>query len=696
MGTGPATGMGTGPATGMGIGIGMPTYHEIMTTDLSALTTAADRWDAMAAEFEKQGKTYAREVHGIAMGRTWTGLSAEAASARFTITLKEFQYARTEARAVASLLRDAHTQFTALRARLRTLCAEAVAAGLRVSERGLVTAHGTHHPESVVRSWQNRIDKVVRELTDADTGVHIALAAVTVDSDVMAGGKGFNGGALGDIERYEARAAQDTLAKLSRGGHLSGTELTELERTFRDNSDDEAFSRTVLDGLGPTGTIRLTNELNDLVHARPGHDAQRYATLESGLADTLATATRKTNSQWYRHWRAGMRHAGVAHYATDAQGARLDKAVGYQSLVTLMRRGHGYGRGVLEDLTDDMIAAERRNPGIWRLKGAYAGRHEGWFANDPVDGMLGIMSRDPATAAHYLGNESHMKYLMKDRDWNVTLHDHGGEKTGGYAPTLDTDNRSGFGAALQAAATGIDPSDRHAHYVPHTKQNEAVLKSAIAHLSDQGDDFPPALRRPMAAVLVNHGPTVHASMSEIDIAKSPLEQDELFEVTKQISKDKTAYATLNGGLNHSLVSAIHQDPSHSTEPLIRAGRTVGFLEEARIQSQGDPEQPTFETKPLIDKAISYIPVVSGDVQEGFDYVTGKWMEDEQRRLDEGQADENIARFQARNSQLTALAEDWSRFHGLGNEPNYAHQDLTERSAEAGIRHARGVSGEGVH
>ncbi len=104
--------------------------------------------------------------------------------------------------------------------------------------------------------------------------------------------------------------------------------------------------------------------------------------------------------------------------------------------------------------------------------------------------MLGIMSRDPATAAHYLSDESHMKYLMKDRDWNVTLHDHGGEKAGGYAPTLDTDNRAGLGAALQAAATGIDPSDRHAHYVPHTKQNDAVLKSAISYLSDQGDDFP--------------------------------------------------------------------------------------------------------------------------------------------------------------------------------------------------------------
>ncbi|SDL02396.1 hypothetical protein SAMN05421806_116118 [Streptomyces indicus] len=30
----------------------MPTYHEAMTTDLSTLTTAADKWDDMAGEFK--------------------------------------------------------------------------------------------------------------------------------------------------------------------------------------------------------------------------------------------------------------------------------------------------------------------------------------------------------------------------------------------------------------------------------------------------------------------------------------------------------------------------------------------------------------------------------------------------------------------------------------------------------------------
>ncbi|MFD5793225.1 hypothetical protein ACFWIO_06750 [Streptomyces diastatochromogenes] len=665
-----------------------------MSTDLSALTTAAERWQGMAGEFAEQERAYHREVYGITVGPAWTGMSAEAAHGRFDVTLKEFQYAQTEAKAIASLLRDAHAQFVELKRRLVAARREAVAAGMRVSERGLVSADADgEHDESAVRSWQDRIDKAVRDVTDADAGVRLALTAAVVDSDPLVGGRGFNGRAMGDVEKYEALEAEGTLEKLTAGRHLSQRELTELQRLLRDNSDDEVFSRTLLDDLGAAGTIRLTNELNDLIHVRGGAGVGAYASIETGLADALATATRDTESSWYQRWRAAMRHAGVEHYATDAQGERLDKAVGYQSLVTLMERGHGYAPAMLEDLTDDMIAAERREPGIWRLKAEYSGRHGGWFANDPVDGALGIMSRDPQTAAHYLGSDARMKYLMKERDWNVVLHEHGGAKVGTYAAGLDGDDRAGFGAALQAAATGIDPSDGHAHYVAHTKQNDAIFRSALGYLADNGDKFPPSLRQPMAHILVNHGDTVHASMSEVDISRSPLKQDQLFEVVKQVSKDKDAYGTLNGGLNQAIVSQIHEDHSKSTESLIRAGRSIGFLEEARIQAQGDPKTAEFESKPLFDKAIGYIPIVSGDVQEGFDYVTDKWLQDEQQRLDDQQSDDNVASYQNRNGQLTALAQEWNRVHGSGSEPPYTRQDLVEKSAEAGIAHGRGVSGE---
>ncbi|MGW4195337.1 hypothetical protein [Streptomyces sp. NPDC005004] len=662
----------------------MPTYHEIMSADLAALTGAAERWDAMAGEFARQEKAYRGQVYGITLAPAWSGMSAEAAHGRFGVTLGEFRSAQTEAKAIASLLRDAHAQFTQLRGRLSGVRREAVGAGLRVSDQGVVTGDGAE--SSVVRAWQDRIDHAVRAVSDADEGVRLALTSAV---DGAGSGRGFNGAALGDVEKYEALAAEGPLERLSRGGRLSAGELAELRREFRDNAGDEVFSRMILDDLGPAGTVRLTNELNDLLHGPRGVPGlgPAYGELESGLANSLATATRDTESSWYRHWRAGMRRAGVRHWATDAQGERLDKAFGYQSLVTLMRAGHGYSGRMVEDLTDDLIAAERHQPGIWRLKGQYAGGRSGWFANDPVDGALGLMARDPATAAHYLSSDAHMRYLVKERDWSVSLRE---GRAGTYTPGLDGDDRAGFGAALEAGATGV--SSTGGHCVPHTARNEAVLKSALHHLSAQGDDFPPSLRRPLANILVNHGPTVHAAMSEVDISRAHLPQDELFEVTKQVSKTRGAYDVLNGGLNQAMVSGIHATHSPSPEPLLRAGRTIGFLEEARLQSQGDPQTATFETKPLFDKAIGYLPVASEDVQEGFDYVTGKWLEDEQKRLDEESADKNTEAYRVRNGQLIALAAEWGKVHGQG-EARYEQQALINRSAEDGLSHARGVSGE---
>jgi hypothetical protein len=194
-------------------------------------------------------------------------------------------------------------------------------------------------------------------------------------------------------------------------------------------------------------------------------------------------------------------------------------------------------------------------------------------------------------------------------------------------------------------------------------------------------------------VLVNHGDAVHAAMSDVDVAHSPLDQRQLFEVAKQVSKDEGAYGTLNGGMNQAMVAAIHNDHSKSADSLSGAGRTVGFLEEARVQAAGDPKVAEFETKPFFDKAISYIPVGSSDVQAGFDYVTEQWLADEQRRLDSKQADDNIQAYTKRNGQLMALANEWKKTHQVDGNPYYNAKEEIGRSARDGMAHATGMSGE---
>ncbi|MEU2716592.1 hypothetical protein [Streptomyces sp. NPDC007205] len=172
----------------------------------------------MAKKFHAQELAYKRDVHGITL--TQVGLSVEAASARFQVTLKEFQRAQTEAKAVASLLREANTQFTSLRGKLESARKDAVKAGMKVSDQGVVSfdteklskgertawVHDRDYQDSVrksVSSWQQLIDQRVKDVGDADVDVQRALTAVVVDSDTGDGVVGgFNGQAKGQIAAY--------------------------------------------------------------------------------------------------------------------------------------------------------------------------------------------------------------------------------------------------------------------------------------------------------------------------------------------------------------------------------------------------------------------------------------------------------------------------------------------------------------
>ncbi|MCX4413698.1 hypothetical protein OOK43_10460 [[Kitasatospora] papulosa] len=84
-----------------------------MSSDLSKLTDAADKWVEMAGKFKTIEEQYERDVHGVSLGPSWVGQSADAANYRFTVTLKELQGAQEEAKAIASILRDSHTQLAA-------------------------------------------------------------------------------------------------------------------------------------------------------------------------------------------------------------------------------------------------------------------------------------------------------------------------------------------------------------------------------------------------------------------------------------------------------------------------------------------------------------------------------------------------------------------------------------------------------
>lgn len=436
----------------------MLTYHQVMTTKFSLLGKAATKWDEAANKFESTQNVYNAKVKSVGTGGSWNGQSATAAQPVMTITSGQYTAAAKEARAIASILRDAEDQFVKLRAELKSAVADAVQAGMKVSEDGIARFDyekaseadanaARHDPDlhTVEDSWTKHIDKAVKAFDETDKYVKLALKQAVEDPDPLDGvNHGFNGKALDDIEAVEGQKAGDLAMKLNSNGHLKDTELAELKRLERENKGDKDFSQAFLNSLGPKGTISFSNKLADL--AGDKKHAQDYRQLRDALATNIASATKvpkfrgeggkelrfgskeyaQAYSKWlkssdgnfYEHFRKGLQKAGVAKYDLDAVTEKQNtigryhgqQVRGYQSLITLMKHGDGYSTQFLTDLGNDIRAAEDKkqggDPDIWDLYGDFGDKKDGGFAHDPMNGLLGIMSHDPDTSAAFLDPNS--------------------------------------------------------------------------------------------------------------------------------------------------------------------------------------------------------------------------------------------------------------------------------------------------
>lgn len=750
----------------------MPTYHEILTTDLSTLTTAAERWDGMAKEMGKQETAYRKDVHGITLRPTWAGESQQAANARFGVRLTEYQSAQTEAKAIASLLRDAHTQFVDLRKKLESARDDAVAKGMKVSDQGVVSfdteklsqgarmayVHDREYQDSIgkdVASWQARIDQCVKDVDDADKGVEVAFTAVVKGPDMGDSTvPGFNGKAQGDIEKYEAREADDIARRVAKGEKVSAADLAELRRAFRDNKGDKAFDRTFLNGLGPDGTLRFTNRLDDLAYFDDTKNKSTYLEINGGLADSLAVATRvpdfkdsdgrhlrfgsdaynqafqawtKTDdARFYNKWRAELRQHGGDEYDLEAAGNKIavgyghgQKIRGYQSLATLMQQGHGYSPQFVADVTDDMIAMEKKDPDVWDLYGRFGEKDgDGWFANDPVDGALEVMSRDPEGAAGYLdpgtsAGKERSDYLLGhghgSRDWNVVNTTHEGAKTEYVGPDVqDADDRKGLGDALTAAATGVDPNGpRPMSPTAHTDANNRVFTHALGILSGQGDDMPASLRDDMAKIMVNHGHETYVAMSDPSGNRHPadgpnLDRDQVLQMTEQISRSRDSYNLLHEGMNYAIMDDIHDSSRRPEDTLHSAGTAIGFMEEGRyLALKSDQHDYTWDkawSYHVSGALLNFIPVYGDMAQRGADVITSAWIMDEQRDQAAKLTSDSQATFSLRQKQLNAIADQWYAANSkwADSHAGYSHiqgiYDQIDGAANNGNSLARGRAG----
>ncbi|MEV0531865.1 DUF6571 family protein [Kitasatospora sp. NPDC050463] len=587
-------------------------YEDVLNANPGTLSTAAGKWREMAQKFHTMETNFDRDVLSVTRNGLWTGGTAGLANFQLMATKGQISAAQVEANAMASLLDDARADFEAAQKQVREAADGAVKAGFKVTGTGVAvldtssmdkgTLNDLHHDPDTQRAyqeaagkWTEAIEAGIRRATDADQRAARALRSASKAGSVD---NSFNGSALGGGDKADAQRAADLATRID---SLDGDERAQLANLMKANADSPEFSQTLLDKLGPDGTLKLAEKLNN-----PGKDDGRkgsYPGLQTDLTRALASATQDPNTEFYKRWREGLKENGTKNF-----GSNTEPVYGYQILSTLMTKGDAkYSTPFLTDLADDITASEKKHPGLWSYRASHDGTSLG---ADPLDEVLGVMGRQPEAATSYLdpgadGANKRLHYLLKERDWPE------GYLTGytGVIKMEDPLSQSGLAAAIEAASTGERAGT--AHDGKHTEAQARVMHDTIVTM-DEGhgaDKVKDTLRRPLANALADYvgdthellngrndaynGHTGHDSVwKDGDTTRMAVGQDSLVRFMRGLSDDPAAYGTLHraetGRIDQEL-AAIGPNPTEAQmkDPMGKGAAALGVFDAIRADAAMD-------------------------------------------------------------------------------------------------------------
>ncbi|MGW2596512.1 hypothetical protein [Streptomyces klenkii] len=190
-------------------------YKDVTTADLAPLLNASGLWQKMGERFGELKDNYEKHVHRALSNGNWQGQARAAHQDSATVTASEFAAAKAEALAVASLLKQAHTELSRLQKTVKDLVADAKAKDFKVDGSGKATyvgfdklsaqekqalQHDPDYPRAVAdaqqkaQEWTDAIAKAVGAVDEADQSVRRALGRAP-------GLGGFNAHAESDLAK---------------------------------------------------------------------------------------------------------------------------------------------------------------------------------------------------------------------------------------------------------------------------------------------------------------------------------------------------------------------------------------------------------------------------------------------------------------------------------------------------------------
>ncbi|WP_327279827.1 hypothetical protein [Streptomyces sp. NBC_01205] len=676
--------------------------------DFSKLSTAVADWTAMATKLWELESDARGDLGGKAAKADWAGVNATVTREFIGKTAKEFADAATEATSIGNILRDTHGELVDYKSRLNEAISRALEKNLTVvgtGDGGFTVTMNIHpdraakghtvpeHTEADSTAFRDEVQRILQGATESDSTAAQALTMLVSQTPY-----GFSDAAYYDRDRAaDAMKDADRIAKLlkAKGDDMSPEEFDELGADLAKYKGDRLFQETLATTIGPRGLLDFWADLADPSDGgtlqRSRHD--QFGDFQRNLSLTLAGAT-QSDSPAMRTWENDMVKLGEERIQT-----RGSQVYGYQVMSNLMRSGDWDNR-FLNDYGNALVATEKRMklPGNYWNGGVppvpkmnFIGED---FGRDPMTGFMTGLAASPHAATEFFNTTQptdNAQYVLGDRQTfdDTPLN----SKDGNSA-------REATGAALVSAATGVNPNDPTAPPADLTPEHRQVLDRSLKYLSERGDDFPSEMRDDMAKILSTHSDVVHHSASSLaDDSNDPrlLDRHQLLEVSKQVSRDQDSYGMLNEAMNREMIKDIHADhPSDPKENLLRAGATVGFLEEARYQAlKTDKDDPSWDAKWLyhgFGGAANFIPVVGDAAQRGVDALAYQWQLDEQARINAETTRQNGETFTARERQLQALADEWAKVNPSGGNNRYVLTSEINGAAFDGNQKAQGLAG----
>ncbi|GAA2100151.1 hypothetical protein GCM10009801_72430 [Streptomyces albiaxialis] len=661
----------------------MLSYRDLDQLEFGKLDKAIADWDGIREKFGdmSSGKGEGADAPAIEKqiaNATWKGENARRVQKMAPKVAAEVHDAARSARSIHKLLTIARKRLHTHQQDLRDEVKAAKGQDVIIKSDGTVMATKCYTDKQEEKAAQRKVDavkgrieKILIAAARTERNLAETLRFLVKDPNDFSGAT-YN--SYKDATEVAGRLDADSavhlardLAKAAEKGDLSPTKLARLNELALLQRTNPEFAERFATQMGPEGTLkfwRLMSGDGPEVWSKSGH-GKELTRLRDSLSFTLATASRVDSPQMDK-WKQGIYDWGPRPVSYKDMHAMHDP-VGYQVMSSLMGKGRfdkdflaEYGsrlRAFDKKLGDEGKAWSRAEWQGTDLDPSSLGR-----AVDPMTGFLQATSHNPEFATELFANKENADfYLNRDYVAEDPYREDGKRR-----------NAEALGDAMFAAGSGIDPDDPDAKFVEHTGRHNEIFKHVLNNLAEKKNDMMPELRDDMAMLMGNHGDRVYDTMSA-RLGNGPLNESQVMEVSKQISRTPEGYAILNQSMNEAMVHDIQREHKDPTDAVENSGRAVGFLEEARHRAIGEQAEADKKDagwnefwKYMGVAEVSALPVFGPygvHAANGMFALTKDWTEDEQARIAAEATGQNIDASKVRSNQLEEFARMWREEHG---------------------------------